>query len=399
MRNSSISFHIYLALWCVYWLQSIFSEAGEYLSKNILMFLLIVSLYFFITSIFQYKLPSVMRVLSLMVCIFTLYGIISIILGETFYVGENDISEITSMDYIKNVLISFLPVYTTYVATKKGQLTEESLRVWTFFFLAVAIVNFYWIQMSHLNYFGQSEITNNSAYSVLAIMVLLPLFNNKPLLQYVIFASCMFYVLIGMKRGALLCGTTAAIWFVFNAIRTQRRYKRGIRTILLTITIVFAAFYLVNFMLESSNYFNMRLESTLAGESSTRDEIYALLFSHFINETSWSHFLFGNGANATLNIAMTYAHNDWLEIATNNGLVMIFIYFIYWIKMFNIIRHSKKNNKVFMMLSLFFIIYLLKSFFSMSYGSIPICASVAFGYALARYTEQDAQRNIQKRIA
>ena len=139
-------------------------------------------------------------------------------------------------------------------------------------------------------------------------------------------------------------------------------------------------------LLASSEYFVRRVEDSIAGDSSNRFEIYNSLIDHLLHEKNAFRFLFGNGANATLNITTNYAHNDWLEIAINNGLIMVIIYLLYWVRMFESIRKSKNDAVCHMIMALFFIVFFLKTFFSMSYASIPTCAAVAFGYAIARYS-------------
>ena len=147
--------------------------------------------------------------------------------------------------------------------------------------------------------------------------------------------------------------------------------------------VVFVAVYWINTLLENSDYFNTRIEKTLEGDTSSRNELYGVFLNHYLRETNIWRFLFGNGADATIKISTNYAHNDWLEIAINNGAVMLVLYLIYWIVLFRTARKAKGNAVCFMMLNLYFIIYFLKSWFSMSYASIPIYASSALGYALA----------------
>ena len=380
--------HIYLLLWCLYWLQGSLYTSGGIISQILLAIVLLISLFNFVYANYHYHLPQVLKTLSVIICIFTVYGLIAIVSGKTFTIQESGHSGISSVGYLKNVFISLLPVYTVFVAVKRKHLSEKSMRIWTFLFLAVAIIAFYKFQseaMASMTSRGimRDELTNNGSYEVLAILLFVPLFYKRPIIQYVIVAICMYYVLIGMKRGAMLCGVVAAIWFLFNSIKSSHNTRRSFVIILLTVSIIFFSLYAVGTMLNSSEYFNQRLEMTLAGELSNRDTIYATLYSHFINETNLLRFLFGNGANTTLDIASNYAHNDWLEIAINNGLVLLVFYFVFWLRLFKTCRKSNKHSVYFMMISMFFIIYFIKTFFSMSYSNLPTCAATALGYALA----------------
>ena len=139
----SVGPHIYILLWCLYWLQGTLYTSGGAVSQLILAVLMIVSLCNFVIAIMKFKLPAVLRTLSIILTIFTLYGLFSILKGETFTIQESFITGITSVGYIKNILISFLPVYSIYIATRRGLFTEQSLRLWTVAFLVVSILYFF----------------------------------------------------------------------------------------------------------------------------------------------------------------------------------------------------------------------------------------------------------------
>ncbi len=82
--------------------------------------------------------------------------------------------------------------------------------------------------------------------------------------------------------------------------------------------------------MSSSDYMMERIEDTLAGNSSSRDGLYSFFWKYFTEDSCFIHYLLGRGANGTLDIYYNYAHNDWLEIAVNQGLLGIFVYAFYW---------------------------------------------------------------------
>ena len=391
--NKSIYIHIYLLLWSLYWLQGVLYPSGSRISQFLLATLLLVSVYSFFVAIIRYKLPKVLTVLSIIIGVFTIYGVLAIVSGSSYTIVESGGSSVDASDYLKNIYISLLPIYVVFVSTKCGHLDERKMRVWAILFLVVAIIEFYHFQSvalaSHsMRGQGVDEITNNRAYVVISILAFIPLFYKKPILQYAILAVCLYYALIGMKRGALICGVFSAAWFFIDSMKKERKSSRTVIMLLLTFLTVFFFIYLVDNLLASSDYFISRVEDSLSGDSSNRSGIYAILINHLQEETSIFRFLFGNGANATLDIAYNYAHNDWLEIAINNGLLLVVIYLIYWIRMLKSIRRIKNDSVCYRIISIFFIIYFLKTIFSMSYASMPTCAATAFGYALARYSSQ-----------
>ena len=246
VRIKSLGPHIYILLWCLYWFQGTLYTSGGAVSQLILAVLMIASLSNFVIAIMKFKLPSVLRTLSIILTVFTLYGLFSILKGETFTIQESFVTGITSVGYIKNIFISFLPVYSIYIATRRGLFTEQSLRLWTVVFLVVSIVYFFHGQITAMTISNNDEVTNNAAYSVLAIIILLPVFNNRPFIQYAILTICLFFVVIGMKRGAWVGGLFATLWFLFDRIRAGFMNKKGLRIVLFSAIVIIVAIQFVD---------------------------------------------------------------------------------------------------------------------------------------------------------
>ena len=142
-------------------------------------------------------------------------------------------------------------------------------------------------------------------------------------------------------------------------------------------------------MMESSDYFMSRIEQTKEGNSSGRNALYERYWNHFKNETDIFKYLLGNGANATLGIGVNYAHNDWLEIAIDEGVLGLVIYCIYWFCFWRTIASIKYNITAKLVLSLTFISFLIMTVFSMSYTEYSIYSCSVFGYYLAHYKEKE----------
>lgn len=374
--------NIYLGLCCLYSLQGTLYASGGIISQAILAIVLVWSLYYFLVANLNFKLPKVMKVLSILILIWIVYGLVRIIYGPVA-------SWIPSYYYLKNILFSLLPIYAFYVFTKRGLLTERILLGWFYVFIIIGITSFFRAQREITARTMQDEATNNAGYTILSLICLLPLLRRKPLFQYVVLAVLLFFVLQGFKRGAILIGVLCSVFFLYETYRSNRQSGgkvsgRQVMRILFTIGVVITVIYFVQQTLITSDYFNQRLEDTMEGKSSMRDEIFSTLYTLFITQDSPFSFLFGNGADATVKLAGYYAHNDWLEIAINNGLWMVVLYAIYWIAMLrHIIRIRKHNSLAYMMVGLFFILYFMKTLFSMSYSSVPFYAASALGFALA----------------
>lgn len=389
----------YIAFTMLYYLQGALYTGGGWLSRTLLVFILAISIYYFFYAITKYNLPKPMKIMAVLMAVFSIYGLIPMIIG----VGAVKVG-VQSFQFLKFILLSQLPIYVFYVFFKKQWLTEAMIRKWFFVFGAVAIAGFYYSNNTMLldamsMGSDRTEFTNNDAYTVLTLMCLLPLFYKKPILQYTFMAICLYYVIMGFKRGAIIAGTVCALWlivqtFLENDSSQKKSVGKQIIRLLLTIAIVIGVVYVVQGLFLSSDYFNMRFDKTMDGDSSGRDNYYSFFFNYIINEQGPVNFLLGNGVYGALVVFGDGAHNDWLEIAFSCGIITMFIYLAYWISMISMFVNGNKRSTTVIMLGIFIIIYLLKTFYSISYTTVTPYAAIAFSYAMVNYEYKDKFRRI-----
>lgn len=377
--------HIYIFLWIVYSLQGSLYSSGGLLSRLLLAVLVAVSFFFYCYANIKFKLPTAMRILSVLVLAWSFYGVSPIITGT-----GTTAFPVLSYSYLRAIYISILPIFSFYVFFRKRLLNETDIKRWFFVFLVTAIVNYYRYQSEALLNSSDEEITNNVGYAFLSLLPLLPLFGKKPVIQYGLLAICFYFILVGFKRGAILAGILCTIWMISRTLRDvqlggRKHSLHRLALVLLVLISISLGVLFVRDLLVSSDYFVYRLESTLEGSSSNRDLLYSFFFNHFIHETNPIKFLFGNGAYGTIQLYFNYAHNDWLEIAIDNGLVFLVLYAAYWISLISMLLKGKRGSVATLMLGMFIIIYFIRTTISMSYNSISLYAACAFGYSLANY--------------
>lgn len=376
----------FIIVWVIYYLQGVLYPSGGMLSILLLGINLLVS---FVCAIKIWQKPHPPRYikgLNLLVFMFSIYGIALIITSpSTIYYNLSGFS-MPSYNYLKAIYLSILPIYAFYYFSVKGYLTAERLRYWAIIFCFSCIISYYHNMhqaLLHLAEIGSSreEVTNNEGYTFLSLIPIWILFRKKPLLQYVGLAMCLAFIIMGMKRGAILIGGVVICYLVCQIIRNARRRQR-IYIILLTLALGCATVYLIMDMVSSSDYFLHRLETTIEGNSSGRDNLYSFFWNYFTEEATFPQFLFGRGANGTLEVFYNYAHNDWLEIAVNQGLLGIVVYGFYWLSFYQTWRYST-NVEAKTILALFGIIFFAKTIFSMSYGDMTYVCTSVLGFALA----------------
>ena len=393
--------NIYIFLWLVYYLQSVvFGRVGTIYSQLTILFLTSVSVYYTIYALMHYKVNPYLKALAVFIVMMTIYGLLLIVSSETLTAHGSAISKYT---YLLGLYNSLLPIFPFYVFTRQGHLTHSSLRWWTIFFLVAVLMQYQANQQAALlraMEIGSSreEFTSNVGYEFLAIIPLLAFFSDKKVIQYAGLTYVMVFLILAMKRGAILIGAICIVYFLWSSMRGARGNRKFIVVALSVAVIVVGYFYVQN-LLENSDYFLYRWEVTQEGGTSGRDVLYSTFFNQFVNETNPFVFLFGNGAWGTIRVLHQAAHNDWLELAINQGLLGVVVYLFYWFKFYKTVRSCRFNDEIHLAITLLFIIFLLRTFFSMSYGDMSIYATSCLGYCLGRISENEAKMSTYQKVA
>ena len=378
---------IFVALWCLYYMQNILYASGVINQILQLIMILMGLRTFFICSVFRYK-PSLIRATQLLVIMYAIYGMIIILFGD-------GIQWTTDSTYLKNSLNSLLPILYFYVQTRNGVLTSERIKRYAIIMLLIIVANFYHMEQVRLTELGVDETTNNAGYWFVSMLPLVFFFNKKPLFQYALLGIMMFYILMGMKRGAIMIGAVSVIIFLYSGFKGYSK-KRKILTTLLTIAIVVGTLYYVEYLMLSSDYFMMRVEHTIEGDSSGRDHIYTAVWKAIVDESNIFYLLFGHGANSSIKYAGNFAHQDWLETACNNGIVGVMILAYFFIAFGVNVYRSRKSlepNYFYCFFAIMFISF-TKTMFSMSIQNLDIYQSMLIGY-FVYWTSRQGQKRLR----
>ncbi len=383
----------FISLYCGYLLLKSFETSSA--TGLLLLAITIISFAYFIFVIIKIKQPHLLRWITVVILMFMIYGLLHIVSGETRtnYLGM----PIPNSDYLKKIGASMLPIYPFYYFTRKGQLTRTSIRFWLPIFIILAYLNFtqeYNDKLAHAIENGAykiKEFTNNSGYIFVSLLPLLFIKQRNILIQFVCIGISTVFIVSSVKRGAIITGGLSILYFVYLTISQA---KQSIKIKYLFFLIVFAVItghYVSDFII-NSHYFEYRLNNTLSGDSSGRDVLIHNLILGF--ETSdIPQMIFGHGADSTMLFTGGFlAHNDWLELLLNQGLLGIFIYTGFFIVFFTTWRQHSNNQDIAGALGSLFIILFLKTFFSMSYTEYTLYTCIAFGYCLGFIQNMKKQR-------
>lgn len=362
------------------------NQDGVFTTQIISVFNIIVSFYCLIKLQKSRSKNSVIEGLKKIFLLFTFYGLFLILTSNVQITSIAGYVKVKSYWYLMEIYGAILPIFTIYYFTIKGYLRKEMLVIWLCVF--VLLIPKAFIDSSSLigndvtNFFSANR-TSNVGYSFVAILPALSLFNKNILFQFMILGYCLLFSLICMKRGPILICLLCLFVFILIKLKYVSYSRKLIIIICLILLMYFSIVFFVDFA-GSNSYFLSRIEDTLAGESSGRDTLYSKFINYFLYEANPLQQLLGLGAYGTLNVGDNFAHNDWLELLIGQGLLGVSLYANYWLKFYKIIKKNIADQEVFLALTTFFIIYLLKTFFSMSYNDISIFSSLFFAYYLAQ---------------
>lgn len=377
---------LFLVAWVLYYLQGILYPAGGAISITLLGLTLLVSANCAIKVLQWRNNPVYFKGFNMLMLLFTIYGFALIISSSSTLYYPLSGKTMPSYNYIKSIYLSLLPIYPFYYYTKKGYLTAERLQKWGLIFLVSITLSYYRMQRDALQELleeGSSadEVTNNMGYLFLSILPMLVIYRKKPLLQFAAFAFVMAFLIMGMKRGAIIIGSISAIYFMWQLIKKSSGRARFM-FIFLSVAICVSVVYFFIHEMATSDYMQQRLESTMEGNSSGRDNLYSFFWHYFTYEADVLHYLIGRGANGTLEIYYNYAHNDWLEIAVNQGVLGLVVYALYYLGFYKTWKCAT-NTDAKTILALMLFIFFAKTLFSMSYADMTFVATAPLGYALA----------------
>ena len=313
--------------------------------------------------------------------------------------GKVGVSWMTYL-YLQNVYISLLPIYVFYYFAVTKRMASSDLTLLYSFLLLFSIMMYYQNYTLVSKEYDMDEVTNNAGFFFVPLIPMLQLLKIKDIWKYINLIVIFCYLLMAMKRGAILAGTVTILLFMIHHLKNVS-WKRMIYIICLSVIILIAIYYFTIHLYVDSDYFQSRIEQTLSGDTSGRNMIYRSFFSYFMERTSALEFLIGNGVNATYALLGVWAHNDWLEFAIDMGALGVVMYLVYWIVFIGEWKNYKSDRDCRNALGDLIIAYLLISFYSMSIDGMPTAATLCIGYCLAmneRAKTENKAMKITKKI-
>ena len=234
----------------------------------------------------------------------------------------------------------------------------------------------------------RSESENGYGAGYLAL-VTLPVFlyfarYKSRLIQMFICLVILTLVLVSMKRGDILACIMSIL--VYYIISDRKSISNSLKRLMSLAIIVIVGYFFFQYLLATSDVFAFRVQQTLDGDTSGRDEIYTSLINHF-RDAPLHAKLFGGGFDATVQIAGARAHSDILEILSCEGILGLLIYISAYIALF--VEMIKSNSYEKAILAMILVIWFVKMFVSMFiFSQSTIILVVLAGYILNKINEK-----------
>lgn len=349
-------------MFATYFAQGPLYPIGSPTSKAVLILILLICGFFFLKTLFDgeekdsfYKVWTVFLALNVAGFLFTL-----------------DYRNPIVFNWFKTVLISLLPFYLFYYLSRHEALKSNHLIQYFIIILPITILQFYFLrdlilsQRSTLNV----NVVNNVAYSFVFLMPFVFLFRQRIISLLAMFVL-MYFTILGAKRGALITGSLGFLLFCYYHLRTVERKNRFINYLIVITGISLLGYFAYRFFY-SYDYFIMRFLSTIEeGHTAGRVDIYTDILNAWYNSGNLINWLLGFGLAGSVTHSQigSAAHNDWLEMLANFGLLGVVVFAILFYTALTKIRKPDWGKGLNILLLAIIFMWFSTSIYSMSYVS------------------------------
>lgn len=234
------------------------------------------------------------------------------------------------------------------------------------------------------NTMGQTNWHYIEAYYAVALIPAITTLKNK--YKYVFLMVAIICSIIAGKRTGMITCVVIIIMYIFMI---GKNLSSKIKTIFMGFALLFGLFIALNqFMEKEISAIIERIENIEEDDGSGRGEMYKKIHEEITSNENFSSFIFGKGHNEVINSRKSNgfsAHNEFLEVAYDYGIIGFTIFVFIFIAIYNIYRRTKERQyKVAMFLS--FIIFLIFSFTSHTIISTTNIVSICmlWGYIDAK---------------
>ena len=284
----------------------------------------------------------------------------------------------------------------TYLA--KNSDIEKSFSTFFMFLIVVLAICVYMNVDQRMDTIKELNEADNTGYALLCAFAGVMLLTKR---RFYLLAVFLVFVgtMISGKRGAILglaLSSIPLVFYIFTSYSSSL-IRKGEILVIMALAAILALHWFGNLFDASI----IRMENIAEDGGSGRNVVYLKYWSHFTS-ANLTHQLLGHGLYAGIYgsgskyaFSNVLAHNDWLELLFDFGLVGVILYFLIIIKIFLVIvRNRNIKNIYYYMLLISFIVWLVKSIvsstFLMDVNSIYLYMTTAYAMAKLKPSTQNS---------
>ncbi len=228
---------------------------------------------------------------------------------------------------MRDLLIVMLFIFSYTIYSKSEELYNFFT---TGMLIAMMITAFYYYQ----NWTFANEIDEAHLGTSYYTLFILPtiLFSPRKWIKYIAIAITGVVIISSFKRGGLIALVLGVIAYLFvKEVLFEHKVTKLILFVIIVITLFIVLIYIDNAM---GNIISQRILNIQEDGGSGRDQVWATTWT-MIRRSSPEHLIFGHGYNAVLNDSPLglSAHNDFLEVLYNYGIVCFVPYIFLYLRL------------------------------------------------------------------
>lgn len=390
IRSNSVLRNLLFIQVAIYFAQGALYSSGSMVSKIALLFVLLISVLYLIKSLVESRIKKDL--------FYYAWGALLLVNTLGFFL-EGNFGGIYLAQY-RNILTALLPFFPFYYFASRGNLTDKHLRYFSLIMLPIFIVSFF---SSRNDLISQSvnnteNVVTNTAYLFVALIPYVFLWGKQKFIAIAGMLLLLFFIIQGAKRGALIVALMGCLVFVYYLLSSVEPKKRVQSFLVALVGIGLLSMYVYDFYI--SNEFLVNRMQKISDGGSGRDFIYLNLLNNWYESNSIINYLFGFGFVSTIKYSGSglLAHNDWLELLTNFGLIGVSIYFLVFYAAVRFIYDSSVQKEYKLIMLAIVLIWFFQTLFSMYYTtSSTAFTSILLGYLFGSH-QYNKKKYIRKQI-
>ncbi len=365
IKTHSFLRNLLLSLFVLYNAQGVFYPVGTFISQLCLFLIILISSYYLIKNwASKEKKKNFLIAWTLLLIV----NVLGFIITANF--DHNHVS------MFKNTLICSLTFYPFFYYGRHDFIKANHFLWFLYSMLLVTVLQFYSTTASLMEEQNRENVVNNVAYMFVLLIPFVFLIRKNKLLSIATLGIISLFIILGNKRGALITAAVGVIFYAFYQLRTVEKHNRVKGYTLFFIFFTVLGYFIYQFF-ESNEFLINRMIQLSEGNTSYRTANYTAIINTWVNSGNFLNIFFGFGFASSIQITgIHFAHNDWLELLSNFGLLGVFVYLLIFVSALSYLRRNRwEINKKILLLTIL-AMWFMTSLYSMWYTSLGASLNV-----------------------